>query len=66
MIFEVGNVVCGSAQNMNTLIVGRAISGIGGSGTYVGTVNIITSLLAPAERPLYMSYVGAVWCIGTV
>ncbi|ESZ94027.1 MFS drug efflux transporter [Sclerotinia borealis F-4128] len=66
VIFEVGNVVCGSAQNMNTLIVGRAIFGMGGSGTYVGTVNIITSLLAPAERPLYMSFVGAVWCIGTV
>ncbi|TGO19733.1 hypothetical protein BPAE_0335g00040 [Botrytis paeoniae] len=66
VIFEVGNVVCGSAQNMNTLIIGRAISGIGGSGTYVGTVNIITSLLAPVERPLYMSFVGAVWCIGTV
>ncbi|QSZ30451.1 hypothetical protein DSL72_000005 [Monilinia vaccinii-corymbosi] len=66
VIFEVGNVVCGTSQNMNTMIVGRAISGMGGSGTYVGAVNIITSLLAPSERPLYMSFVGAVWCIGTV
>ncbi|TVY40902.1 Efflux pump, partial [Lachnellula occidentalis] len=66
VIFEVGNAICGASQNMNMLIIGRAISGIGGSGTYIGTVNIITSLLAPAERPLYMSFVGAVWCIGTV
>jgi hypothetical protein len=35
-LFEVGSAVCGSAQNMNSLIVGRVIAGIGGGGMYLG------------------------------
>lgn len=66
VIFEVGNVVCGSAHNMDTIIIGRAIAGIGGLGTYVGAINILAAILTPAERPLYMSFIGAFWCIGTV
>lgn len=31
-IFEIGSAVCGSAPNMNALIVGRVLRGIGGSG----------------------------------
>lgn len=51
---------------MNSLIVGRALAGVGGSGAYVGTINIISSLTKSEERPLYMSIVGTIWCIGTV
>ncbi|KAL4971008.1 major facilitator superfamily domain-containing protein [Aspergillus stella-maris] len=32
-IFEVGSSLCGAAPNMDTLIVGRVLCGVGGSGT---------------------------------
>ena len=35
-MFQLGSAVCGSAPNMNVLIVGRVIAGIGGAGTYLG------------------------------
>ncbi len=35
-LFEAGSAVCGGAPNMNALIVGRVIAGIGGSGMYIG------------------------------
>jgi len=36
LLFEIGSAVCGAAPNMNALIVGRVIAGIGGAGTYLG------------------------------
>ena len=39
-IFEVGSAVCGAAPNMNALIVGRVIAGLGGCGMYIGYVDL--------------------------
>lgn len=36
VLFEGGSALCGAAPNMNALIVGRVIAGIGGSGMYLG------------------------------
>lgn len=38
LIFEVGSAVCGAAPNMDAMIVGRAIAGLGASGIYVGSL----------------------------
>ncbi|KAI0389169.1 putative efflux pump antibiotic resistance protein [Xylariaceae sp. FL0594] len=53
-IFEVGSAVIGSAQSMVAVIVGRTIAGFGGSGIYVCTVNIVSSLHDPGRaEPLH-------------
>ncbi|KAL8949410.1 MAG: hypothetical protein Q9222_004479 [Ikaeria aurantiellina] len=65
-IFEIGSALCGAAPTTNALIVGRSIAGVGGSGIYVGTINILSSLTQTSERPLYLSFVGMAWSIGTV
>lgn len=39
---------------------------LNGPGLYLGTINILTALTRVAERPLYISYVGATWASGTV
>ncbi|KAI2602124.1 major facilitator superfamily domain-containing protein [Hypoxylon sp. NC1633] len=65
-IFEVGSAVCGAAPNMNSLIVGRAICGLGGAGMYLGVMTILSMLTSPAERPMYLGMVGLVWGTGTV
>ena len=36
VVFEAGSALCGAAPNMNVLIVGRIIAGIGGAGMYLG------------------------------
>jgi MFS family permease len=38
IIFETGSAICGGAPNMDALIVGRAIAGVGGAGQYLGLV----------------------------
>ena len=35
-LFEAGSALCASAPNMNVLIIGRVVAGIGGSGVYLG------------------------------
>ncbi|PQE17061.1 hypothetical protein CJF30_00003771 [Rutstroemia sp. NJR-2017a BBW] len=66
LVFEVGSAICGAAPTMNTLIVGRTICGLGGSGIYLGCMNILSVLTTDQERPAYLSLVGFMWGIGTV
>ncbi|KAL9037589.1 MAG: hypothetical protein Q9214_005635, partial [Letrouitia sp. 1 TL-2023] len=66
LIFEVGSVVCGAAPSMDVLIVGRTICGLGGSGIYLGCMNVLSNLTTEAERPAYLSLVGLMWGLGTV
>ena len=35
-IFEIGSAICGAAQSMDMMIVGRVIAGLGGNGMYTG------------------------------
>lgn len=64
--FEIGSVVCGAAPTMTALIVGRVIAGIGGSGIYLGGLNIISSLTSPLERGTYIGLMGFFWGLGAV
>lgn len=68
VIFEVGSALCGAAPNMNALIVGRVICGVGGSGSglYCGVFTIIAATMTMAERPIYVSGTGISWGLGTV
>ncbi|KAI0383337.1 putative efflux pump antibiotic resistance protein [Hypomontagnella monticulosa] len=66
LIFEVGSVVIGSAQNIGAVVVGRVIAGLGGSGIYVGTMNILSAMTVPAERNQYLTFVGMAWSLGTI
>lgn len=52
LIFEVGSLICGVAPSSETLIIGRAIAGLGGSGLSIGATSMISLSVAPAKRPL--------------
>ncbi len=56
----------GAAPNMTALVIGRVISGIGGSGVYVGGMTYIAVLTTPNERPLYLAGIMSIWGIGNV
>lgn len=60
-MFELGSAVCGAAPNMNALIVGRAICGVGGSGMYVGVMTLLAATTTIHERPMYVGGTGLTW-----
>jgi hypothetical protein len=66
LIFSIGSVVVGSARSIQSIIVGRAIAGLGGSGIYVGTINILSAMTVLAERNQYLNHVGIAWSLGTI
>ncbi|KAH7177126.1 major facilitator superfamily domain-containing protein [Dactylonectria macrodidyma] len=65
-IFEVGSLICGVAPNGVTLIVGRAIAGIGGAGIASGAYIIIGFSARPAKRPVLTGVVGASYGVASV
>lgn len=44
IIFEIGSAVCGSAPNMNAMICGRIIAGMGGAAMYLGWAACLVNL----------------------
>ncbi|KAL8823438.1 MAG: hypothetical protein Q9191_005855 [Dirinaria sp. TL-2023a] len=65
-IFELGSLLCGVAQNSITLIVGRAIAGLGGAGIASGAYTIIAFAAPPAQRPAYTGILGATYGVASV
>ena len=65
-LFELGSIVCGAAQNSTTLIVGRAIAGMGATGLFSGAVTIVVHVLPLAKRPAYMGTFGSIFGIASV
>ncbi len=66
VLFAVGSALTAAAPSMNAFIVGKAITGIGSSGSYISVINIITAFTAAHERGRYFGYIGFVWGLGTM
>jgi MFS family permease len=62
-LFLVGSLLCGCAWSMVSLIVFRAIQGIGGGGLAPMATTIIGDICKPADRPRVMGYVSGIWGI---
>jgi MFS family permease len=52
VLFELGSLVCALAPNSPALIVGRAISGLGASGIFAGSLIIVATIAPLHKRPL--------------
>lgn len=57
-VFELGSLICAVAQDSATLIVGRAINGLGAAGLGTGAYTIIAFIAPPAKRAVYTGFVG--------
>ena len=66
VIFLVGSVLSGISQNLNELIVFRAIQGLGAGGLIVGAQAIIGDIVPPRERGRYTGLIGAVFAVASV
>ncbi|KAF2823617.1 putative efflux pump antibiotic resistance protein [Ophiobolus disseminans] len=65
-VFEVGSLICGVAPNSKSLVVGRAIAGLGGAGLSVGGTSIIALSTPPQKRPMMMGLIGATYAVSAV
>ena len=58
-LFELGSLLCGVAPSSKTLIVGRAIAGLGCAGIFAGCLVIIAIVVPLRKRPIYTALVGS-------
>ncbi|KAI9706192.1 MAG: hypothetical protein M1820_004953 [Bogoriella megaspora] len=72
-VFEVGSLICAGkndhlliCQNSKTLIVGRAITGLGAAGVLAGCFTIIAFSVTPIKRPLYTAILGTTYGLSSV
>ncbi|GAB08105.1 DHA2 family efflux MFS transporter permease subunit [Gordonia amarae] len=61
--FVAGSALAGAAHNMELLLVGRVIQGLGMGGLTALVVAIIGSIIPPRERGRYSGYMGAVMAV---
>lgn len=65
-LFILGSIVGGFAQDMNWLIAGRGIQGLGGGGLMVLSQAIIADVVPARERGKYMGIMGGVFALSSV
>jgi EmrB/QacA subfamily drug resistance transporter len=66
VVFLLGSVLAGLAQNMPQLIGGRAVQGLGGGGLMALALATIGDVVPPRERGRYQGFFGAVFGLSSV
>ncbi|KAI2775670.1 MFS general substrate transporter [Daldinia loculata] len=61
IVFLIGSLVGALANNINTLIAGRVIQGIGGGGILGLSITIVGDVFSPRDRSKYYSILGVTW-----
>ncbi|KAG9066904.1 hypothetical protein KI688_012816 [Linnemannia hyalina] len=65
-LFFVGSALCGAAQSMNMLILGRAVQGIGGSGILTLSLILVADIVPLRNRGKYQSLTAFVYALASV
>ncbi|MER6688962.1 MFS transporter [Streptomyces minutiscleroticus] len=66
VVYVIGSVVAGLAQNPAMLITARAIQGIGAGGLSALAQIVMAAMISPRERGRYSGYIGATFAVATV
>lgn len=66
VVFMLGSVAAGFAQNAEQLIAARAFQGLGVGGLQALVQVVIAAIIPPRERGRYNGYLGAVMAVATV
>ena len=66
LLFAIGSTLTAAAPSMNVFIVGKTITGIGSSGSYISIINIITAFTSAPEQARYFGCIGFMWGLGTM
>ncbi|RYP74941.1 hypothetical protein DL771_002725 [Monosporascus sp. 5C6A] len=65
-VFEIGSIICALAPNSPALIVGRAIQGMGGAGSTLGSYAIAAFIAPPEEVPIIIGLIGCTFSVASV
>lgn len=65
VFFTIGAVICGVANHVSILILGRSVQGIGGGGLLTMTYVLMADILTLQERGRAIGLIGVTWLIGT-
>lgn len=65
-LFLVGSLACGLAWSMPSLIVFRALQGLGGGGLAPLATTIIGDVTPPEDRPRAVGYISGIWGIAAI
>jgi MFS family permease len=65
-IFEIGSLICAVAKDSTTLIVGRAIAGMGGAGIASGAYTILAFSAPPKQTAAFTGILGAIYAVASV
>lgn len=64
--FLIGSILCGFAWSMPSLILFRALQGIGGGGLAPLAITVIGDVTPAADRPRVIGYVSGIWGIASI
>ena len=64
--FEVGSVICATAQTSYAFIIGRVIAGIGAAAIYAGGMVIITSTVPLSRLSIYLSTLSSMYAAASL
>ncbi|KAL4903034.1 hypothetical protein BDW74DRAFT_169265 [Aspergillus multicolor] len=65
-LFELGSLICAVAPSSTTLIVGRAIAGVGAGGVTNGSFLLIAHSVSPAKRPTFVGLLGSMYGLAAI
>ncbi|OCK76093.1 efflux pump [Lepidopterella palustris CBS 459.81] len=65
-LFELGSVICGTAQSSNMMIIGRALAGLGCSGLFNGALTILSTAAPMHKQPVMLGIMMAISQIGII
>jgi len=66
VIFAVGSIITAAAYNLDSMVTGRFIQGMGGGGLIPPTLALVADMWPPKRRGLPLGIVGAVQELGSV
>ncbi|KAH8687406.1 major facilitator superfamily domain-containing protein [Tricladium varicosporioides] len=63
-MFQLGSLICGVAPSSVTLIVGRAIAGLGSAGILTGSFVVVSHAVPLQQRPVLTAVIGLTFGVG--
>ena len=65
-LFEVGSAICAGALNPKTIIIGRAVQGIGCAGVFSGSMILLVENVPLRRRPMFSGMLMAIMSLSAI